>query len=273
MKKSNEYGYCKLTKEYGKFVKSHIIPVSLTSPSVKGNYFLQIDENTGSSKKRWTSWYDKNLVCEIGENHLSEIDNWAINELRKHKLVWSGWGNRKSINYKKIKGVNFGFRVVSGIDNEKLRLFFLSVLWRAAASSLVEFSSIKITKKDLEQLRIMVLSKNINPLSFYPCQLIQLTTKGIVHNQAPIQSTIPILDQMENDSLEKDLFVFRFYFDGLITNIYLNNQLNDNDVQKMSGIFVGAEECIMVTAVPFDKSLQKNRLSSVITKNIKDVLS
>lgn len=273
MKKPPEYGICKLTKEYGKFVKSHIIPESLTSPSIKGNYFLQIDESKGRSKKRWTSWYDKRLVCERGENHLSEIDNWAITELRKHKLVWSGWGNRKSIKYKKIKGVSFGIRVVSGIDKEKLRLFFLSVLWRAASSSLEEFSSIKVSKNELEKLRIMILLKSIKPLSFFPCQLTQLTTKGITHNQSPIQSTIPSLDSMKNNNAEKDLSVFRFYFDGLVTNIYLNMQLNDYDVKKIGGVFVGAEESIIVTAVPFDKSLQINRLFSVITKNMDDIIS
>ena len=161
----------------------------------------------------------------------------------------------------------------SGIDKEKLRLFFLSVLWRAASSSLEELSSIKVSKNELEKLRIMILLKSIKPLSFFPCQLTQLTTKGITHNQSPIQSTIPSLDSMKNNNAEKDLSVFRFYFDGLVTNIYLNMQLNDYDVKKIGGVFVGAEESIIVTAVPFDKSLQINRLFSVITKNMDDIIS
>ena len=41
---------------------------------------------------RSNSWYDYNLVTAKGEKILSEIDDLAISELRKHKLIWSGFG-------------------------------------------------------------------------------------------------------------------------------------------------------------------------------------
>lgn len=119
------HGVCKLTHRHGKFVDSHIIPASLTKPSVKGSPLFQY----GSGKRpvrRWSSWYDPRLVTADGEKYLSDLDTWAISVLRKHRLVWSGWGDESTLDgyHTRIDGP-IGVRRVEEIDPNQLRLFFL----------------------------------------------------------------------------------------------------------------------------------------------------
>jgi hypothetical protein len=57
---------------------------------------LQLGPNQ-RAKKRWSSWYDPELVTAVGEKYLTDLDTWAIKVLRKHKLVWSGWSGKNSL--------------------------------------------------------------------------------------------------------------------------------------------------------------------------------
>lgn len=84
-------GACKLTGEEGAFVKAHIIPDALTRPE-KGAPFAQAGLEAAPIA-RWTSWYDKGIVTAAGEKILAGYDDWAIQKLRDHRLVWSGWGD------------------------------------------------------------------------------------------------------------------------------------------------------------------------------------
>lgn len=48
-----------------------------------------------------------------------------------------------------------------GLDAARLRLFFLSLLWRAAASTRGEFAAITLPPDDLEHLRRIVLGVEV----------------------------------------------------------------------------------------------------------------
>lgn len=82
---------CKLTGKTGNYVKSHIIPKALTRPRVPGSKFLQLDPLYDGTRyiRRSDSWYDKGTVTREGEDYLSDLDSFAIDQLRLHGLVWS----------------------------------------------------------------------------------------------------------------------------------------------------------------------------------------
>src|SRR5689334_22772129 len=84
-------GICKLTGMSGRLVRSHLIPNALTRLSRTGSPFIQGGDGE-PPERRWSSWYDTQLVTEEGEEILALLDNWAISTLRAHRLVWSGWG-------------------------------------------------------------------------------------------------------------------------------------------------------------------------------------
>jgi hypothetical protein len=131
----------------------------------------------------------------------------------------------------------------------------------AAATSRTEFSKISIPEAELISLGRMLVDDDAQPLTFYPIQLIQLSTMGPVHNMAPIATskTIPSYDKQP----EKEVEFFRFYFDGLIVHIHRN--ASDPSIEKMNSLNIGNEEKFAVVTIPFEESFQDKNLSAIIS--------
>jgi hypothetical protein len=250
-------GYCKLTQKAGRFVKCHILPEALTRPERRGANLVQYGQGRRPIK-RWTSWYDRQLVIEEGEAVLSRYDNWAIKALHRHKMVWSSWGSAQSLevaDFKSFGSTPWGVRSITDCDTRRLRLFFLSVLWRAAVTSLEEFAEVQMPAAELEQLRVMVLDGNPEPLSFYPISLTQLSTRGIVHNLPTLAQTkeIPSPDGQDN------VPIFRIYFDGLIAHFQRPGKL-DAIVGELGPLMVGNEKRMTFSTVTFENSFERENL-------------
>jgi hypothetical protein len=257
-------GFCKLTHREGAFVDSHIIPEALTRPSMRGNPMFQYGDS-GRPTRRWSSWYDPTLVTADGEKYLSDLDSWAITQLRQHKLVWSGWGDEASLGRIHTPINSFlGVRTIDGIDTRRLRRFFLSLLWRAAASDRYELKQIAVPPQDLEELRQAVVGLDEPPLDFYPIQLTQLSTKGFMHNQTPIPDVkyAPNLEDLEAPPYE--LPTFRFYMDGLIAHVH--RSLPAAYGAKVLGNLVigGAEKSLVLSTVTFAESLQASEMATIL---------
>ena len=206
-------------------------------------------------RRRWSSWYDNRLVTEAGEAILAELDSWAIEELRRYKLVWSGWGPLQKLNdFDPIPNTDWGFREISGMDFGRLRLFFLSLLWRACASDRPEFELIQMDREELERLRKMIVAKNSDPFSFYPISLVQLSTMGITHNHTPILETKRI--EAFDDQPDREVSIFRFYFDGLI--VHCERPRPDViDIKEFGKMTIGFGDKLAVMTVTFEGSRQK----------------
>ena len=183
-------GICRLTWREGAFVEAHLIPQALTRTARRSG-LVQVGIGHRPSRK-WSSWYDTALVTKAGEDILSELDSAGVAELRRHRLVWSSWQGKQELDGVQLtmpdRGV--GARSIQNVVGRSLRLFFLSLLWRAAATTRAEFSEIELTPFDLEALRQLVLNRDPGPPSFYPCMLTQLSTLGVRHNNSPIAELI-----------------------------------------------------------------------------------
>jgi hypothetical protein len=208
--------------------------------------------------RRWTSWYDPTLVTQHGENILTAYDTWAVEELRRTKLVWSGWGSAKELgsSHHRIGDSPWGVRKLEDIDGKKLRLFLLSLLWRAAATTLPEFGSVALPEGHMAELRRMIQSGDPEPLTLYPAQLTQLSTIGHLHNHAPISEfkLVPVLD--ETPVRRVPVPIFRFYFDGLIVH-FDRRALTSEYVASVGNMLVGQEETLLVTTQTFADSYQQ----------------
>jgi hypothetical protein len=166
-------------------------------------------------------------------------------------LVWSGWGAKtalpdsswirptSSIPVVAEWSAAGRLRVVECADPEKLRLFFLSLLWRAAATTHPDFRDVALDVDDLEPLRTMVLSANPRPLDFYPTMLLQIVTRGWPHNLGSIAIATPN--------------AYRFYFDGLCA--YMLRGLHDGVETRKS--VVGAAPQLVVQTQTFEESWQR----------------
>jgi hypothetical protein len=255
-------GICKLTKKHGTFVSSHLIPKALTKPEESGRPF--VETWSGKRPKRtWSSWYDNQLVTAEGEAILSAIDGWAITELRKHKLVWSGWGPMQTLgnNHDLFGDSGFGLRSISGLDGKRLRLFFLSLLWRAAASTHHSFLEVRLLPEQIEKLGEMLLTGNSEPPSYFAVHLTQISTIGIVHNLSPL-SQAKTLRYLEEERAERTVPFFRFYFDGLIAHVHHNSE---GELATEAGpLVLGLQEKLVVPTITFDESYQRKNLANLM---------
>ncbi len=255
-------GTCKLTGDIGALVKAHILPAALTSPNPIGLPFAQAGRDHPPIK-RWTSWYDPNIVTRVGEDILESYDTWAVAALRRHRLVWSSWGDEQSLSapdFERIPGAEqWGFRKIVNIDGKKLRLFLLSLLWRSAVSEMVEFKEIQICASELRRLRRMVLERDPYPLHRFPMSLTQLATKGDVHNLTPLAQERP-REAFRGD--RGTIPIFRFYFDGLI--VHIHRESSAKDVAQLGDMIVGSSESLLLGTVDFESSWQRTNMDELV---------
>lgn len=253
------YGVCALTGKQGKFVKCHIIPAALTRISESGAAFFQYGEGLRPTK-RFTSWYDQGLVVRSGEDIFEALDTWAIATLRKSRLVWSGWGDDRELgqSHDAIDD-SFGVRSVS-LDTKKLRLFFLSLLWRAGRTSLAEFKQIELSNEECDIIRSALLGGAEPPADFFPVQLTQLSTIGPIHNHAPLRELKRFPD---GDGGERDVEIYRFYFDGLIAHFTLPASVG-NSLVGLGGLVVGGADAVVIPTVTFEDSLQRKGMTAIL---------
>jgi hypothetical protein len=258
-----KFGHCKLTGNKGAFVKSHLIPEALTRPELPGMPFIEAGEG-GRPTRRYTSWYDSELVTQVGENILSGYDNWAISELRRHKLIWSSWESIESLSPPDWTPVSLdgptghGIRTIACTDPDKFRLFFLSVLWRAAATKRPEFHQVAIEKVALERLTAMVRDGNPDPLEFYPVKLVQILSRGPIHNFAPLAED-SMMD-LGHPQLWRH-YVFRFYFDGLI--VLMHRPRPPGEMPDFGKLVVGFSSELAVQTIPSGGSRQLQNLAKL----------
>ena len=257
------YGTCLLTGKTGKLVKSHLLPKAVTRSPQGGE--SRLDGYDGARPtQRFDSWYDGSICTRDGEDILARYDDWAIAELRRLRLIWSGWkdsANLLATDIEWFDNDSLGLRTLRSDNPRRLRLFFLSLLWRAAVTSLRGYR-ISIDADSIELLRNMLVTGNAEPMGKFPVVLTQLTTRGPWHNAGP-----RMLNLVPDQPSEETSFV-RFYFEGLIAHVYCD--VTGNLASKLGCLAVGQSNDFVVYARPFEKSAQADWLHDVIAMNLRD---
>jgi hypothetical protein len=257
------HGRCKLTRVAGKFIASHIVPQALTEGAWNDQPLQQRAPN-GRIIKRWTSWNDTELVIQEGEDILQELDDWAIKFFRERKLIWSSWETMTlEVPDHDLVYEGRGLRKLADVDGVRLRQFFLSLLWRAAATNLPEFGAVSLPEDDLEKLRLMVLHGDVKPLHFYPIALTQLSTRNWPHNFAAqrITKNEPVPDPTSGELIYgavRQIDSYRFYFDGLVAHFDID--VSAEHVSERAPLYVGAADELAVLTVPSEGSRQMLQL-------------
>lgn len=256
MKKS---GLCKLTGEYGQFIKAHLIPQALTKPEINGKVMREIGEGY-RAKKANSSWYDSEIVTQSGEDILTEFDTAAIIELRKQKLIWSSWSENELPDDLLTKmNDSYGIRKLDNVDHQTLRLFFLSLLWRSCASKRVGFNEISLPEDDIANLKQMLINRDAGQYFYFPILLVQLSTKGKIHNHSPLIEDFTVEPYGQGPGLT--FKIVRFYFDGLVVHIRLTK---DEEWTRNSGnVFIGRSNELLLTTITYDMSFQKQNMQAI----------
>ena len=105
--------------------------------------------------------YDENILCEKCDNFLNqEYENYS-------DILFFDSTDFKIIN---------GIITFENIDYQKLKLFFLSIFWRASISEQKYFKSIKFTQIIEDYARDLIISKNARNDDDFPVYLYYLNT-------------------------------------------------------------------------------------------------
>lgn len=131
--------FCKFcNKEVSKLVDAHIIPRAFFEEIKKYNntqYLLSFTNTPGYyTQKSWIGLYDNSLVCKSCEELFSPFDDYAI------KLLL------KTLDFDEIKDEARGLGVwkKDNYNYNKLKMFFLTLLWRAGASNMQQFKRVQL---------------------------------------------------------------------------------------------------------------------------------
>jgi hypothetical protein len=118
---------CRFCKRERKLIKAHIIPAAFFDPLRDGKRAPEIHSNTeGVPKKRTpTGIYDPEILC-------SECDGkFSVWEQHAKDVLLANFSIAQPIT---DKGKTLGYKI-EDFDYAKLKLFVLSVVWRASTSS------------------------------------------------------------------------------------------------------------------------------------------
>lgn len=148
---------CKLCKQEKELVKSHIIPKFFfkylyPEEKIKGKALWLVDGSRGIKSKSWIGPYER-LLCKECDGMLGCYDNYA-----KRLFI-----DQEPIFYPRTDQA----LLLPNVDYKKVKLFFLSLLWRASVSSLPIFSKINIGPYE-EKLREIVLGSNSKNREDFP---------------------------------------------------------------------------------------------------------
>tara|TARA_R110000744_G_scaffold232264_2_gene350315 strand:- start:192 stop:959 length:768 start_codon:yes stop_codon:yes gene_type:complete len=105
------------------------------------------------AKRNLNGWYDTSIVTRRGEDYLADLDEYAVKLFRKKGMFFS---KRRDDGAKfdgffelPISGSGIvGHFAINDVDAMKIKLFGLSLLWRASATSRPEFEHIKLAQAD-----------------------------------------------------------------------------------------------------------------------------
>lgn len=144
---SKKIGACKLCLEEKELQKSHAIPNAYFRKILResgGNAIRLIGDD--STEIGYTNDSGKELqLCRKCESLLNEeYENYSLNILSSNPNAIA----------KSKSGVSFGW-----VDGEKLILFFISIIWRAANSSQSIYKKVILTPAISEDLRRAILAK------------------------------------------------------------------------------------------------------------------
>ncbi|MEO8231904.1 MAG: hypothetical protein ABI638_06455 [Ignavibacteriota bacterium] len=195
---------CKLCLKESELEYSHIIPEYFYKMMYDENHrFMEISLESEKLVKFYQKGAREYLLCKDCENKFSKYERY-VSQFFYHK---------------ELQGIEHDSRsfVFQGLDYTFMKLFQLSILWRAAVTKLKLFSDVKLGPHS-EKLRMMLL--NENPGNYYEYGCLQFAV--IIDKDKLTDGLImpPALFRVEGYR------ICRFTFGGVIWIYLISNHNN-----------------------------------------------
>lgn len=248
---------CALTGKSGRFVRSHILPRALTDKNLDQNARIEFGRGRRPAL-RHSSWFDDNLVVAEGEKILAKIDQAGMDEIERLGLSWRHFPISPNVVRSGAPDLPFELLRAPDADTKSLRLFFLSLLWRAAFSQRPEFAEIRLDLVSRKKLRGIVNGEVEPHDTDFPIVLILLTSKGEPQNLTPLRQKMKIPNILGSKQ-QPDLKIFRFFVDGLIAHVG-RKSMDISLREKWKGRVLGVDPGLFVIGRRYEGSSQETNL-------------
>ncbi len=201
---------CKFCGQEKKLIKAHIIPRNFYL-DYKNEQYMEVNALSGKFTIKQSGSYDKNILCSDCDNLLGEFDKEAhrvlIREINNNLIHQA---QNYTLYYCKPTNYNY----------EKLRKFFISVLWRASISALPEYDKIQLG--DYEEVAFKILKNQETFKDLFKIFVFKFPN-GLDYNKWMYMSQTKILGRK----------AYVICMAGYLINIILNGKnLPDNTVFK-----------------------------------------
>jgi hypothetical protein len=164
---------CKLCGKEAPLVRAHIIPESMYPfEEVRREPLIMVpsDPNIPRGKSR-VGEYDTTLVCADCEATFAPWDEYAIRIFRSEPI-------RSSYIYVDSEARLY---TLEAYDYKKLKLFFLSLLWRATESSRPFFEHVAVGSRHTIRLKHMIRNKDPGNPDEYSVFIVRFTHHADAH--------------------------------------------------------------------------------------------
>lgn len=235
---------CKLTGIEGQAVKAHIIPESfyINDPDQKGLNKIITNTEGQYPKRSPVGIYDTSIVTDEGERIFSPWDDYAADLLLG-----------KKDKFKKL--YNDSECVAFQIDNynyEKLKLFFLSVLWRASVSEHVFFGKVDLGPHEVV-IRNALLRNDAGDSDWYSVNLSTWSDQS---------EGMMIMDPFKEryDGIN----YYRIYLDGYIAYLKVDKRIAKDPLRSIQ---LSPNKPLIVVARELSKSKELPILRKIVIDN------
>jgi hypothetical protein len=190
---------------YPKLAKAHIIPRSfykISRGQDNKSIELIIDENDKKTKFWQSGIYDSEIVCQNCEKLFNDFDTHGYKVLSRtlsQKMISNG-------------SDEYPAYLIEDVDYSKLKLFFLSMLWRAHASKFIFYSHVELGSH--EPIIRSYISKKIAP----PHDKYEMVLFHLLDQPYPSSIVPPWRSKI------RGVNVYRFYLPGLFAMIKVDQR-------------------------------------------------
>jgi len=156
---------CKLTGEMGKGVKSHIIPRSFyeIEPQENGSIELMTNKKGEYNKRAPIGIYDQDIFIEKGEKLFDKLDSFGA------ELLINNFDSFKEINDSNNSLIAWS---IQDYSYQTIKLFVLSVIWRAHTSKQSFFSRVDLGIH-ADKIKSMLLDSNPGDENQYSVNIVR----------------------------------------------------------------------------------------------------
>ena len=234
---------CKLCGLDKKLVKAHIIPEAFFRPLRSGKNAPFLIRPGDYVKRAPIGVYDKTILCADCEAKFGVWDDYG------QSLLIQNFNDAQSFEK---DGIVYGY-IFESYDYEKLKLFFISVLWRASVSTLEFFKTVSL---NVFEDRAKDHIQNNNPgsaddFSVMLARFDELDGQRSILNPQPTRF--------------KSINFFVFYLTGFVAYIKVDKRKITGDQRKF---IMSPEQVLPIVRRPFDES-QERRLLVKVAKSAK----